>query len=192
MGRKFVRRTNYDKRVKTFDWQFLSAADDVIKSLTRPKSSFRYTKEYMLKSEGVVACGTANLLVEWFWREDRYAVQAINVPVMKVLHPGYTGKNLVRKKVPIDDHYINPRKQMLLLFEIYKDARGISARVRHIPTFVEFKGWSNDKLPELQLQRKGHENELIDFLGNKLQIADRASNSPFEGLLLDRIEKTVT
>ena len=170
-----------------FDWQFLDPSSEEVKTFTRPKNSFRYLSEYTLKCEGTVACGTGNMLVEWFFKEDRYVVQCINVPLAS-----FNKRKILRVSASVNDHYINPRKVLLLLFEIYKDHRGICARVRHVPTFVEFRGWSNSKIPKMACIRKGHKRELSDFLETNFQACENKTDNPFDKILLDRIEKPIT
>ena len=171
---------------KIYDWQLLTTEEDPVKTLTKQKK-FGYRPDFILRSEGSTVSGTGNILVEWFFREDRYEVQGVSVPITSVAQ-----KYTPWKSISLKDHYINPHDRLLLLFEVYNDYRGVSARVRHIPTNIELKGWANTSLPKFKCIRKGHEQELETFLGTNYAAEEAQLCSPFGSILLDRIEKAIT
>ena len=169
---------------KIYDWQLLTTKEDPVKTLLKQKK-FGYMPNFTLRSEGSTNGGTGNLLVEWFFRQDRYEVQGIHVP-------GGLKKYSKPMRISLKDHYINPHDRLLLLFEVYCDRRGISARVRHIPTNIELKSWTNTTLPKLKILREGHKEELRSFLGSHFTPDAHADHySLGSDKLLDRIEKPV-
>ena len=171
---------------KIYDWQLLTTKEDPVKTLIKQKK-FGYMPNFTLRSEGTLSGGTGNILVEWFFRQDRYEVQGINVPTTTK-----SQKFLPHTRISLKDHYINPHDRLLLLFEVYCDARGISARVRHIPTNIELKSWTNNTLPKFKILRLGHKEELKSFLGSHFTPDTSADHFNFgKDKLLDRIEKPV-
>jgi hypothetical protein len=170
---------------KIYDWQLLTTKEDPVKTLLKQKK-FGYMPNFTLRSEGSTNGGTGNLLVEWFFRQDRYEVQGINVPTDHLTNKKYAPPMCISLK----DHYINPHDRLLLLFEVYCDQRGISVRVRHIPTNTELKSWTNTTLPKLKILREGHKEELRSFLGSHFTPDADADHFSFgSDKLLDRIEK---
>ena len=183
-------KKNRGQMRKRFNYSFLNPFSPELKSFSRKGRNFKYFEAYHLKQNGNVSCGEGAILVEWNHKmQDKYIVHAVNVPV------GDTSTRSVKNVIMSDvspafsSNSVESGESIYFLFDFYKTPVGINMRVRHLPTFVEIKAWNNTSVPNLSLIRTGHEQELRNFLGSEIIQPSTHNNSPFGGLLLNRVEK---
>jgi len=146
---------------------------------------FVYHKGYNLMSSTSVSYSSGSLLVEWFIKEDRYVVQAVNASDKKY--------STLRVKYEDLGHEIKPKSTLLLMFDIRKNKQtnNITCRVRHVPTKYVFRGWKNNILPRFTIIRKNHKEILENFLGDKLLLDGIHGGVGYQGELLNQIERKV-
>ena len=170
-----------------FSYQFINPQKKVIRSLiSEGKGPFRYHQSYQLVAKQTGPYSAGAFLVEWFHAQDRYVVQAINVPLRDQVYANawvkYKGLG----------HKVDPKVSMLLMFEIRQSQATthiFNCRVRHVPTKIQLFDWDNFRVPRFTIIREGHEVELQKFLGDRLAIDGRDGGSSYEGEPLKRFEK---
>lgn len=180
-------RTNTVNNITKSNYQLLDPSRRIIRSLvSEGKGPFRYHRGYNLMSQRAGTYTTGTLLVEWYHSTDRYVVQAVNVPYG---NKSYGTAWAAYSKL---GHEVHAPTSMLLMFEIRQSKTDTSnifnCRVRHVPTKIQFFDWDNFRLPRFTIVRKGHEQEMKEFLGDRLKLDGTDGGSSYEGELLDRFE----
>jgi len=166
--------------------QLLNPRKKLIKSLiAAERGEYKYQASYPLEARRDGIYQSATMLVEWFHNQDRYVVQAVNVPNSDVTR--FHSKAWANYKGL--GHKIDTSTSMLLMFEIRKDNITMNCRVRHVPTKIMFFDFSNCRLPRFTIIRENHEMELEKFLKDKLQVDGKNGGSGYEGDLLPRFER---
>jgi len=175
---------------KKFNYSFLNPFSSELRSFSRKGRNFKYFEEYHLKRNGTVSSGEGAILVEWNhnW-QDKYLVHAVNVPVDETSTRSVIHVNMSEIDSAFSNNKIESGKSIYFIFDFYKTPVGLNMRVRHLPTFVEVRAWNNSTVPNLTMIRNGHEEELSNFLGSNVIQKTPQNNSPFGGLLLNRVEK---
>lgn len=181
----------YEGQLNRPSGQLIDPNGRLVRSLVaQRKGPYRYHTGYPLHGQATGTYSVGTLLVEWYHKNDRYVVQASNVPTQDKCGM-YCSSWVAYEGL---GHTVDPNVSLLLMFEIRQsisEERSIfNCRVRHVPTKALFFDWDNTRTPRFTFIRENQEIEMKEFLGERLTVDGKDGGSSYEGELLPRLEQT--